>query len=224
VTPEADDRPVPRARRLPYGAVALGVVLCAVMAVRVVLSGETELAASTAALDDGDPREAIVRARRAAGWYAPGAPHVTAAYERLAALGRGAEEHRDDALALFAWRSLRTAALETRWLLPSAADVDRAEREIARLAAKPPLGESPDTAAAARVAAEELARLRRRDAPQPGWVLCLVAGFAAAAVAFVAAARRAADPGGRLAWARARVPLVVGALGLGCWLLALWRA
>jgi hypothetical protein len=214
-----------RPRRLStWVAVVVAIGLCAMIA-RAVLAGETELARSTAALDARDPREAVVRARRAAGWHVPAAPHVRAAYQRLRALARGAEEHRDDGLALFAWRSMRAAAVETRGLFVSnGGAIAEADREIARLVAKAPRGEAPDPAAAARVAAEELARLRLQRSLHPAWSLALVAGFAACAAAFVVSARRASDPGGRLVWARARAPLCAGAFGLALWLLALWRA
>ena len=104
------------ARALALSAFALSVAAALVFALghRVVQAGEREVLASTAALASGDPREAVVRARRAAGLYAPFAPHVRVAYDRLAALATAAEKRGDRDLALFAWRGVRTAALETR--------------------------------------------------------------------------------------------------------------
>lgn len=188
---------------------------------RVVYSGDNELAASTAALDAGDPREAIVRARRAAGWYAPGAPHVRVAYERLAALARAAEEHKRDDLALMAWHAVRSASIETRWLVaPHADDRELAEREIARLQAKVPGQVAPD----ATIAAAQLQKLRRHAPPQTPWVVALLMGFAMLAGGLGLAARQAADAGGRVVLARAKLGLAIAAAGAGLWLLALWQA
>ena len=55
-------------------------VLVAAATLRVITSGEREIAASTDGLRAGDPHAATEHARRAAGWYAPGAPHVRVAY------------------------------------------------------------------------------------------------------------------------------------------------
>lgn len=188
---------------------------------RVVYSGEEEIAASTAALDAGDPREAIVRARRAAGWYAPGAPHVGVAYERLGALARAAEEHKRDDLALMAWQAIRSASIETRWLVaPHATDRQTAEREIARLQAKVPGQVAPDAA----IAAEQLEKLRRHSPPRTLWVVALLSGFGMLAAGLALAARQAADAGGRVVLVRAKVGLAIAAAGAGLWLLSLWQA
>jgi hypothetical protein len=208
--------------------VALGLVCT-----RVVLAGEHELAASTEALRQGDPVQATVHARRAAGWYAPGAPHVGVAYERLQALARAAEQHRRFDLALLAWRAIRSASTETRWLTtPHAADLELADREIARLLSMP-VGErgtvgEPDPA----VAAAELETLGRLPGPRVLWIVVLVAAFALGAVGLGLSARQmgegaataAAGSWWRAGWAHARTGLVLTALGLGLWLLALWRA
>ncbi|MCA9617788.1 MAG: hypothetical protein KC731_02135 [Myxococcales bacterium] len=187
---------------------------------RVAWSGEAEIAASTAALDAGDPREAIVRARRAAGWYLPGAPHVRVAYERLIALARGAEEHKRDDLALLAWRGVRSASIESRWLLtPHAQDRALAEKEIARLEAKRPEQLEPDAAALS----EMLATLRGYDPVRPLWSGMMVLGCWLAAAGLVATARRAAGPAGQLDLAKARLPLATATFGVLVWLLGLWR-
>ena len=202
------------------GAAAVVAILGAATG-RVVYSGNEEIAASTAALDAGDPREAIVRARRAAGWYAPGAPHVRVAYERLIALARAAEEHKRDDLALMAWQAIRTASIETRWLVaPHADDREMAEREIARLQAKVPGQVAPD----ARIAAEQLQKLRRHSPAQTPWVVALLAGLSMLAGGLVLIARQAADAGGRVVLDRAKLGLAIAAAGAGLWLLSLWQA
>jgi hypothetical protein len=86
-----------------------GVTLLLTLAtLRVVFSGEAEIAAGTRALRDGQPREAIACSARAAAWYAPGAPHVAVAYRRLARLAEAAEARHRTELALMAWRGVRT--------------------------------------------------------------------------------------------------------------------
>ena len=218
-------------RALQLGA--LGVVALGLVCARVVIAGEHEIAASTEALRQGDPVQATVRARRAAGWYAPGAPHVRVAYERLRALAQAAEQHRRFDLALLAWRAVRSSSTETRWLVtPHAADLEQADREIARLLSMP-VGErgtvgEPDPA----LAAAELETLGREPGPRVPWMVALVAAFALGAAGLALAARQmgegaaTAAAGGwwRAAWTRARSGLLLTALGLGLWLLALWRA
>src|SRR5262249_28010126 len=90
--------------------------------------------------------DAIDAWETAARWYLPGAPHVDAAYERLAGLARelaagdpwsGEPSGRTDPrAALSAWRAVRSAALATRNLwTPHAADLAEANAAIAELSA-----------------------------------------------------------------------------------------
>lgn len=215
------------ARVLAYGAFALAALSAA--ATRVVLSGDAELSASTAALEAGDPREAVVRARRAAGWYAPWAPHVDAAYQRLAALARAAETHRRDDIALLAWRSMRSAAIETRWLVsPRQADIALANEEIARLMAKRPDEAEPDPV----VRQAQLQTLLRHEPPSRWWAIALCLSFGLAAVGLGLWARGVGAAAGRFARhffiggaSRAgRWGAALTACGVALWLLSLWRA
>ncbi len=214
-------------RALACAACALALVGAA--ATRVIQSGEAELAASTAALDAGDPREAVVRARRAAGWYAPGAPHVDAAYQRLAALGRAAEAHRRDDIALLAWRSMRSAAIDTRWLVsPRRDDIALANAEIARLMAKRPDEAEPD----ATIRQAQLQKLLRHEPPARAWAIALCASFALAALGLALWARGVGEAAGRLArrfflggpTRHGRWGVALTACGVALWLLSLWRA
>ncbi len=144
---------------------------------RVVLSGEKEVALSTAALRAGDPHGAAEHARRAAGWYAPGAPHVRVAYERLLALGTAAEGLGDRDTALYAFRGVRTAAIETRWLfVPHEEDLARADRSIARIEAEAPRAPDRRAEPPAAIEREQLEGLARDEAPRTGWVAALAAG------------------------------------------------
>lgn len=200
---------------------AVVITVLGVATARVVYSGEAEIVASNAALDAGDAREAIVRARRAARWYAPGAPHVRVAYDRLIALAEASELNRRDDLALLAWRGVRVAVIETRWVVPSHPEhLDRANAEIARIVAKVPQSAAPD----ALIRAEELQKLRRHEPPRTLWVASLVLGFALLAVGLFVWGRQVAAAGGKLAWDRAKLGLVLTAVGAALWLVAVWRA
>jgi hypothetical protein len=210
-------------RGLSIAAVVLLVLGAA--SLRAVIAGEGEIAASTEALRAGDAREAIVRARRAAAWYVPGAPHVRVAYERLIALAVAAEGLGDRDLALFAWRAVRTAAIETRWIVtPHADDLQRANEAIARLAATAPRPPGTRTEPAAKIEREQLETLTRDEGPRAPWAAALVLGFAAWAVGSILIARRAVSATGHVAWRRAVPGLAIAAVGTALWLLALWRA
>jgi hypothetical protein len=205
-------------------AAVLGLVAGAV-SLRVVAAGESEIAASTAALRAGDAHEAAVHARRAAGWYAPGAPHVGVAYARLVALATAAEGLGDRELSLFAWRGVRTASIETRWLVsPHAADRARADAAIARLEAAAP--RPPGTRADPVPVIERtvLDALARDEAPRSGWVAALVVAFAAWTLGAAAFVARGVDASGRVVSRRAYPAGLVAAAGVGLWLLAIWRA
>ncbi|MSP26682.1 MAG: hypothetical protein EXR75_16360 [Myxococcales bacterium] len=222
----------PRAHSLAPALAALVVralVVVAVLAValgvwtaRVIVAGESELERSTRALEAGDAHEAVVCARRAARWYAPGAPHVSSAYRRLIALARQAELHRRREIALLAWSAVRSAALETRWLVtPHHADLALAELEIARINALPVHDRGP--LADSRVRAE-LEAMRRHEPPRAGWVVALVGGLATMATALVLFAKSAASAGGRIELRRGWKHLLAAALGATAWLVALWQA
>ena len=202
-------------------ALAIVITLLGVATGRVIYSGEAELAASTAALDAGDAREAIVRARRATRWYAPGAPHVAVSYDRLIALAAASEEHRRDDLALLAWRGVRVSVIETTWFGSTHGHhLDRANQEIARIMAKQPQVAEPD----ARIRAEELQKLKRHEPPRTLWVALLGGGFIALAAGLFFWARQVGDAGGRLAWSRGKAGMVVSVIGAVLWLVAVWRA
>ncbi len=188
---------------------------------RVVLSGEAEILASNTALDAGDAREAIVRARRAARWYAPGAPHVAVAYDRLFALAVASEKNRRDDLALLAWRGVRVSVIETRWLMsPRPEHLERANSEIARIMAKRPRSAEPD----ARIRTEELQNLKRHEPPRTLWVALLASGFVLLCTGLFVWGRQVGAAAGRLAWREAKSGAFLTVIGAAIWLVAVWRA
>lgn len=199
--------------------------LVAAISARVILGGEREIAASTAALKAGDPHEAAFHARRAAGYYAPGAPHVRVAYERLIALATKAEQVGDRATALYAWEAVRTAALETRWIVtPHASDLERANANIARLQATQERTPDMRVEPTAVLEREALASLTRDESPRVPWVIALVAGFVAWTVGAIFTLRRGVTSTGQIVWSKARLPILITAAGIAAWLLAIWRA
>ena len=203
--------------------IAAVLAIAGVIAGRALYSGNEELAASSQALDDGDPREAIVRARRSAGWYLPGAPHVPAAYARLEALARAAEEHRRDDLALLAWRSVRSAVIDTR--APLADRVAEADAQIARLVAKRPNAAEPDSVAMAA----HLQELQRHHRVHPLWSLSLALSLLLGGAGFFMWSGGASDAAGKIArgWlsrSHARTGALMTLAGVALWLLSLWRA
>ena len=205
-------------------AALVGLVVGAA-SLRVIIAGEREIEESTRALRAGDPHDAALHARRAAGWYAPGAPHVRVAYERLIAPATAAEGlgHRDT--ALYAWNGVRTAAIETRWIVtPHEDDLERANQAIARISAAAPRPPGTRIEPAATIERAQLETLARNESPRTGWVVTLVLAFAAWIGGAVWLARRAVTPTGRIAWDRAAPGLGVTVLGIAAWLLALWRA
>jgi hypothetical protein len=205
-------------------ALVIGVVAAAVTA-RVIVAGEREITLSTAALRAGDPHEAALHARRAAGYYAPGAPHVRVAYERLIALASKAERVGDRATALYAWQAVRIAAIETRWIVtPHADDLERANAAIARLQSgeERPLGTRGEPAKI--IEREALAALSRDEAPHVPWVITLVAGFLAWTIGAALLVRRSVTSTGQIVWSRTTAPIALTAAGVLAWLIAIWRA
>jgi hypothetical protein len=203
-------------RRIALGML-FAVLLFAALTARIVADGEAALSKSDAAFDKGDLRDAVLYARRAAVLYAPGAPHVSAAYARLRAVALGAESTGQLEIARQAWGATRGAALETRhFVTPRELDLERANASLARLA-----GVSDATGAAREKMAKTLAR---DDAPQAPWVLLLGAGFvlfAAGLVSFASSGITAPGEGSRRRlWVSAGITLA----GVACWTLAVFRA
>ncbi|MCC6553372.1 MAG: hypothetical protein IT372_10175 [Polyangiaceae bacterium] len=206
-------------------ALAIAGVILGAASARVVIAGEREIAESTAALRRGDAHGAAVHARRAAGGYAPGAPHVRVAYERLIALATTAEGLGKAEIALLAWRGVRSAAIETRWIVtPHEDDLARANAAIARISAAAPRPPGTRTDPVAVALREHLEALARDEAPRTGWVAALVAGFAAWVAGAIWIVRRAVTVTGSWSFRRATPGVIVCAAGVAAWLLAIWRA
>lgn len=203
-------------RRIAF-ALLLAVLALGVLTARMVKEGEGALSRSDAAFDRGDLRESILHARRAAVLYAPGAPHVPAAFARLRAVAVGAEAAGDADVARQAWGAIRGAALETRHVTaPHQAELDRANAALARLQTASGTAPSDRTAA--------LARLERDDAPRAPWVGALGAGFALFFAGIVVAVGRGVAPGGKVSSRALWLAVALSLAGLVVWTLAVYRA
>jgi hypothetical protein len=208
-------------RRVALGML-LGVLTLAALTARIVIDGEAALSKSDAAFDKGDLRDAILYARRAAVLYAPGAPHVSAAYARLRAIALGAEATKDFDIARQAWGATRAAAMETKhFTTPRALDLARANASLSRLASEATPGGAGSTDAAREKMAQALAR---DDAPQAAWVLVLGAGFVLFAAGLFALVKAGVSRDGELSRRGVAVSAVLAIAGVVLWTVAVYQA
>lgn len=204
-------------------ALLLGVLGVAWVTLQAIRAGEEALEKSDVAFDAGDLYEASSHARRAATYYAPGAPHVDAAYQRLRAIAVGAEATGDVQSALFAWRAMRGAALQTKHLwLAHPAELQMANQAIARLEAR--LGEHENARLEQGARNVALKRLSRDETPRARWILVLGLGFILCVVGLAWLATRGFDGQGRFSLTRARWALLLCAAGAAFWTLATYMA
>jgi hypothetical protein len=218
-------------RWLRHFALGLLVAVAALTLVvaRAIVEGEAEMVKSDHAFDEGQLRTAAVHARRAATLYAPSAPHVGAAYERLIAIATGAEAAGKLDTAEAAWRAVRGAALETRHFgVPHRAELERANRSLARLQVRQAEASAalvPFKRNSRQSYERALSVLERDDQLRAPWIVALLVGFAACAAGVFQLARRALDGEGRFGgFAQARLGLILVVAGALCWALAVVSA
>lgn len=193
-----------------------------VLTLRMVIDGERELRASDTAFDRGDLALATQHARRAALAYAPGAPHVDRAYERLEAIAVGAEATGQLRAAERAWQAMREAALETRHLwVPRSEELARADAALSQLLAARRDGPANQARSAGRALAE---KLRARPGPSSIATVALLSSFVLVALGSVWIAARGVEATGRLRLGRAKLGLWLAALGVAIWTVAAFRA
>jgi hypothetical protein len=215
-------------RHLALGLL-VAIAALAVVVARAIGEGEAEMVKSDHAFDEGQLRTAAVHARRAATLYAPRAPHVRAAYERLIAIAIGAEAAGNPDVAEAAWRAVRGAALETRhFWVPHRAELERANRSLARLQVRQAEASAalvPFKRDSRQSYERALGVLERDEQPRAPWMVALFAGFAACAAGVFRLARRALDGEGRfLGFAHARLGVILVVAGALCWALAVVSA
>jgi hypothetical protein len=204
-------------RRVALGLGAV-VVLLSFATARAVWVGEAELKKSDRAFDAGRVASSLEHAERAAVEYAPGAPHVSLAFERMQAVASGAERRGQFELALDAWRAIRSALLQTRHpLSPDSELLERANGHIARLEAE--MAQAPRS-----VQAELQAQLEETARPHTLRLLLLGGGLGALVLGLFGFALFAVPRQGPLR--RGPLWLASGAvlLGLLCWVFAAVQA
>lgn len=203
-----------------------GVLTVAIATARAIATGQAEMEKSDRAFDQGDLPRATLHARRAATLYAPAAPHVPAAYERLVAIAVGAEAAGHPEIAQTAWRAVRGAALETRHVhVPHAAELERANENLARMQAQASVALRPATGGALRARyARALGELEREHGPSAPWTAALLLGYALCACGLAWLAWRGVSREGSFVWSSGRYGLVIALLGAVCVTLAVWQA
>lgn len=198
-------------------AAAIGGVLLAVLAVRVVSASHAELHRGEQHLARGEEDAAILALRRAGRLYAPGNPYSREALQRLLAIGRAAEERGDVPQALAAYRAVRGAIMASRSVyVPHQDRLEQADERIAELTAEATRGRP-----GARPAATVLAELRAPLRPRLGWTLLLLAGWLAWIVGAFAFAHRALDEEDRVRPGAARLWGTVILVGFGSFVLGM---
>jgi hypothetical protein len=214
----------PALRRAVVVVLALALPIGGAVA-RTIVDGRRELAASIELLEAGDVPIAIVHARRAASAYVPFAPHVGAAYEALREIATSAELRGDRDTALVAWRAIRSASMQTRWIVePHERERVRADAAIARISADAPQPMSMRDRRPEDLERMHASLLARDDAPRPVWSLVLLVGIAGWAFGGYWMATRGLSAEGRLVAGPARVAAMAGAVGLVAFVLALFQA
>jgi len=206
-------------------ALAILAALSATVTVHALVEGQRELRASGTLLAAGDLEASVIRARRAASWYVPGAAHVPSAYDRMIGIARVAEGRSDIRTALFAWQAVRSAALSSRWVtVPHSRELTLANASIARLRSKLQRPQGAAERSDAEVERDALERLSRQEHPFAAWVIVMLAGFGMITGGLAQFGLRAVDFDGALAWKRVRPGLIVAGIGAIAWVLALWQA
>lgn len=193
-------------------------------AARVLVEGRRELAESLR-LRESDAQESLLHARRAASWYLPSAPHVSAAYRELRELATSAERRGDRETALQAWRSIRSASLSTRWLIePHRRERKEADQAIARLSAESSRLLPSRQEERRDLEALHASSLSRDDAPRTAWVVVLLLGVVGWGGGAYRMLRRGVTPEGKLVMGEAKVAGLVAAAGAVAFVLGLLLA
>jgi hypothetical protein len=216
---------------LPRAAagVLMAVLVLGLITARAIALGEAEMASSDASFNEGDLPNALLHARRAAVLYAPGAPHVSAAYERMTAIATGAEASGNAEIARSAWRAIRGDLIETQHVVvPDRELLERANRNLARLEADELKGRAlsktafPEQRADYERALRELgAAGRSRTFGISLLLLGLMLWFGGLTWFVLRAFVRG---GSAVHWARARIGLILACAGAACWTVAVLRS
>lgn len=207
--------------------VALGIMIAAggLLTTNVMRRGQIELQASRGQVATGKLEQAVVHARNAASAYVPAAPHVAAAYRQLVEIARKAEGQGDIDTALFAWQALRSAALQTRWVIVTHnAQLQVANASIARLSATKPPASGASIQDTGQIQQHLHMMLTTPRYPAAMWVIVIVSSFAMGAAGLIYTGLKGFTQKGEVVTKHLRIGLVVTATAVILWLTALWFA
>jgi hypothetical protein len=213
-------RELVRAARIVALAAAFALAALAVMTARTLMAGRAALAASERAFDQGELRESVRQAGRAATLSVPGADHVELAYRRLVVIARGAEASGLPQLAAFAWNTVRGAAVEST--APGSGvrpELELANQNLARLASR--LGSEKDDPAGER---EILKTLERPTGPSSSGLALLAGGVLLVLAGLLWAGLGGLKSDGRSELGKLLFGALLVLLGAACWTALAYRA
>jgi len=209
--------------RRGFVGAALVIAGLGIASIRTAYLGAEAADSADAAFDRGELVESIRWARRAASLNVPGAEHVGRAYFRLEVIARGAEAAGEAQLSVAAWEAIRSAAIESRSPLSTERpELERANQNLARLRARLAAERQPgvrDDAAAHGLLTQLESRERRAIS-----AALLPIGFALSVAGLLWAAFRHQPDGGRRVSRHLLIGLLVTAIGVACWTLAVYTA
>jgi hypothetical protein len=156
-----------------------GVLVAAMIVVRVLVGGFHEDRLARNYLDDGNIAEAISAFDRSMHWYLPGSPTVARAVTGLEDIAKRAEKQGDNETALRAWRVARSGFYGAKWIVQPGKDIiARCDKNIARLVAEKVAASNLQDPEAGRKAYEkEMAILTKEVGPSVAWSLAALVGF-----------------------------------------------
>jgi len=220
---EAPSTPWPWVRRILLAVCIVTATLLS-FALRTLWSGQVALARAEAAFDQGELRESVRAARRAAALYVPGAPHVGSAYQRLQIIGQGAEAAGQLHLAAFAWNAMRSAALESSAPGVGRPELELANQHLARLASRLVVAPPGAEASAEQAERDILRTLERPQATSRTAALVLGVGLLLVASGLLWIGFRGLTPDGRVLGRHWLLGALACLLGAACWTFAAYRA
>ncbi|MFZ5894082.1 MAG: hypothetical protein ACOY0T_23680 [Myxococcota bacterium] len=210
-----------RVLRIAALVAAFGVAALGVMITRTLVSGRAALAASERAFDQGDLREAVRLAGRAAALSVPGASHVDLAYRRLVVIARGAEAAGRPHLAAYAWNTVRGAAVESAAPgFGTRAELSLANQNLARLASWLASGGKDDPTGEREI----LRTLERPPGPPAEGLVLLSGGMLLVVLGLAWAGLRGLRANGKTYPRSLLIAAVLVVLGAACWTAATYRA
>ena len=208
-------------RRKVFMLLAVLLFCVAAVATRAFVEGRSALAEGDAANAKNDKARAIMRWRRAARWYVPGASHPGEAYDRLQGLADTAAAVGDRQTELAALRAIRRSIYATRtFWTPHEERLPAVNRRISELMAEWDAEESKTP----RSQEWHFDKLSRDHSPRPGMTWLAIGGLVLWLGSALYFARRGLAKEGALR----RTPAIRAALGiivgLVVWMAALTAA